>query len=113
MSRAGTWRPLACGYGPTSSAALARNGRKTYRVKWRLGGTPTGHPESETFADSGSALTFKLAVEAAGHRWPNNYDQGVGWIENTQSAAEDSSAVPVPCPEVRAYPLGRRRTHPA
>lgn len=74
---------------------VRKDGTKTYRVKWRLGGTRTGHPESETFADSGSALTFKLAVEAAGHQWPDNYVQGVGWLEDTQSPAEDPTGGPV------------------
>ncbi|WP_192809703.1 hypothetical protein [Actinomadura rudentiformis] len=37
--------------------------RTSYRVKWRLGGTGQGAPQSETFHDSGSALAFRLAVE--------------------------------------------------
>lgn len=41
----------------------------------------------------GSALTFKPAVEAAGHDWPDDYVKGVGWVhEHPQELVES----PVP-----------------
>lgn len=34
-------------------------------------------PQSETFFDEGSVLTFKLTVEAAGHDRPEDFVKGV------------------------------------
>ncbi|MEU1881166.1 hypothetical protein ABZ470_28000 [Streptosporangium sp. NPDC020072] len=52
---------------------------KTYRVHWRLGGARTGTWQSESFDQKAAALTFKLAVEACGHHWPENWIRGFGW----------------------------------
>ncbi|GAA1443026.1 hypothetical protein [Nocardiopsis tropica] len=48
------------------------DGRTRYWVKWRLGGTRSGAPQSEPFDTHADAHTFKLHVEAAGHQWPEN-----------------------------------------
>ncbi|GAA1446691.1 hypothetical protein [Nocardiopsis tropica] len=39
-----------------------------YRVKWRLGGTHDGAPQSEPFGTEAGVHTFKLHVEAACHQ---------------------------------------------
>lgn len=66
-----------------------KGGARRYRVWWRLGGSRYGEPQSETFFDKGSALTFKLAVETAGHDWPDNYIKGGGWVrEQPQEPAQ-------------------------
>lgn len=64
---------------------VTKGRRKSYRVKWRLGSARDGASQSETFHHSGSPLTFKLAVEAAGHLWRDNYIKRVGWIEESES----------------------------
>ncbi|WP_444962868.1 tyrosine-type recombinase/integrase [Nocardiopsis sp. M1B1] len=55
------------------------DGRTRYWVKWRLGGTRTGAPQSEPFDTHADAHTFKLHVEAAGHQWPENWIRRQGW----------------------------------
>jgi integrase len=55
------------------------DGRTRYWVKWRLGGTRTGAPQSEPFDTHADAHTFRLHVEAAGHRWPENWIRRQGW----------------------------------
>lgn len=74
-------------------ARRTKTGQRRYRVWWRLGGSRYGEPQSETFFDKGSALTFKLEVEASGHDWPDDYVKGVGWVhEQSQEPVES----PVP-----------------
>lgn len=53
----------------------------SYQVKWRTGGTATGHPESETFHDRTEAEYFKAAVKRAGENWPPNYIPKKGWVD--------------------------------
>lgn len=55
------------------------DGRTRYWVKWRLGGTRAGTPQSEPFDTHADAHTFKLHVEAAGHQWPENWIRRQGW----------------------------------
>ncbi|WP_155343188.1 hypothetical protein [Acrocarpospora pleiomorpha] len=65
---------------------------KTYRVSWRLGGSRTGAWQSETFERKAPAVTFKLAVEACDHQWPDNWIRGSGWApanEPTPPAKQD------------------------
>ncbi|MCY9786983.1 site-specific integrase [Nocardiopsis sp. EMB25] len=57
------------------------NGRIRYWVKWRLGGTRDGAPQSEPFDVHADAYTFKLHVEAAGHLWPENWIPRKGWAQ--------------------------------
>ena len=57
------------------------DGHARYWVKWRLGGTRGGAPQSEPFDTRADAHTFKLHVEAAGHRWPENWIPRRGWAE--------------------------------
>lgn len=57
-----------------------KNGTTAYTVTWRLGGTRTGHPESETFDTRRAAQDFRLDVEAAGHQWPDDWIRGVGYV---------------------------------
>ncbi|WP_304453920.1 site-specific integrase [Nocardiopsis sp. YSL2] len=57
------------------------DGRTRYWVKWRLGGTRTGAPQSEPFDTHADAHTFKLHVEAAGHQWPENWIRRQGWAQ--------------------------------
>lgn len=56
------------------------NGTVGYTVAWRLGGTRTGHPESETFDTRREAQDFRLDVQAAGHQWPEGWVKGVGYV---------------------------------
>ncbi|WP_055483150.1 tyrosine-type recombinase/integrase [Sphaerimonospora mesophila] len=51
----------------------------SYRVRWRLGGASDGAWQSETFEQKAQAVTFKLAVEAVGHQWPEGWIRGYGW----------------------------------
>jgi hypothetical protein len=67
-------------------------GNTRYRVRWRLGGLRNGDWQSETFEQKAPALTFKLAVEACDHHWPENWIRGSGW----------ASAAPAP---VTAEPI--------
>lgn len=53
-----------------------RNGTTRYRVRWRMGGGRTGDWASETFDQKAKAVTFKLAVEACGHYWPDKWIKG-------------------------------------
>ncbi|MDA0564844.1 site-specific integrase [Streptomonospora sp. S1-112] len=55
------------------------SGNTRYWVKWRLGGTRTGAPQSEPFDTQAAAHTFKLHVEAAHHEWPDNWIPRQGW----------------------------------
>ncbi len=55
------------------------DGRTRYWVKWRLGGTRGGPPQSEPFDTRADAHTFKLHVEDAGHHWPENWIPRQGW----------------------------------
>ncbi|WP_182908843.1 hypothetical protein [Microbispora sp. H13382] len=48
------------------------------RARWRLGGISDGAWQSETFEQKAQAVTFKLAVEAAGHLWPEGWIRGYG-----------------------------------
>ncbi|MCY9782565.1 site-specific integrase [Nocardiopsis sp. EMB25] len=57
------------------------DGRTRYWVKWRLGGTRGGAPQSEPFDVHADAHTFRLHVEAAGHQWPENWIPRQGWAE--------------------------------
>lgn len=57
------------------------DGRARYWVKWRLGGTRGGAPQSEPFDTRADAHTFTLHVEAAGHHWPENWIPRQGWAE--------------------------------
>ncbi|MEU6415692.1 hypothetical protein [Microbispora sp. NPDC046933] len=81
---------------------LRKDGKsKAYRVRWRgrllLGGTRTGAWQSETFEQKAAAVTFKLAVEACGHYWPENWIRGSGWAPTTPRAETPAPAVePVP-----------------
>ncbi|MFD0883126.1 hypothetical protein ACFQ08_00905 [Streptosporangium algeriense] len=59
------------------------SGNTRYRVRWRLGGARTGEWQSETFEQKAAALTFKLAVEACEHHWPENWIKGFGWAPTT------------------------------
>lgn len=42
----------------------------------------------------GSALMFKLAVEATGHDWPDDYIKGVGWAREQQPDDPPEPSVP-------------------
>ncbi|PSK96242.1 site-specific recombinase XerD [Murinocardiopsis flavida] len=55
------------------------DGSARYRVKWRLGGARTGGWQFETFDNHPAAVSFKLAVEHAGHQWPDGWVEGFGW----------------------------------
>ncbi|RKS07057.1 site-specific recombinase XerD [Nocardiopsis sp. Huas11] len=57
------------------------SGATRYWVKWRLGGTRDGAPQSEPFDSQADAHTFKLHVEAADHQWPENWVPRQGWAE--------------------------------
>ncbi|WP_026124582.1 tyrosine-type recombinase/integrase [Nocardiopsis baichengensis] len=56
-----------------------KSGNTRYWVKWRLGGTRTGDPQSEPFDTKAEAHTFKLHVEDSGHQWPENWIPRRGW----------------------------------
>ncbi|MFI6320995.1 tyrosine-type recombinase/integrase [Nonomuraea sp. NPDC050556] len=66
----------------------------SYRVRWRLGGSADGAWQSETFDQKASAVTFKLAVEACGHYWPDNWVKGFGWAPEGPAEAEPDPPVP-------------------
>ena len=56
------------------------DGTTGYTVNWRLGGTRDGAQQSETFDTRPAANQFRLDVEAAGHRWPDGWVKGVGYL---------------------------------
>jgi hypothetical protein len=45
------------------------------QIKWRM----DGRWQSETFTDPRAAAEFRLAVEQAGHRWPDGWIKRHGW----------------------------------
>lgn len=84
------------------------SGAKRYRVKWRLGGHRTGQWQYETFTDRNSAVSFKLAVEAAGHEWPEGWVRGDGWHPDYRPGLGWTEPDPEPEPEAvrfREYAL--------
>ncbi len=71
---------MVCTMATINQRKLAGGGTR-YWVKWRLGGTRDGSPQSEPFNTHADAHTFKLHVEAAGHQWPDNWIPRQGWAE--------------------------------
>ncbi|MEU7004435.1 hypothetical protein [Nonomuraea sp. NPDC046570] len=75
---------------------VRKDGRtKTYRVQWRLGGSRDGEWQSETFDQKALAVTFKLAVEACGHHWPERWIRGYGWAPLTPEPITEAQAEPI------------------
>lgn len=72
-----------------------RSGDITYSVQWREGGARTGRQCSEPFADEVQAKSFKIHVEAAGHRWPDGWIKGRGFVR-------EGAAAPAPEPATGA-----------
>jgi integrase len=59
------------------------DGSTGYTVRWRLGGARDGGWQSETFDTRQAAREFALDVEAAGHRWPDGWVKGAGYLRVT------------------------------
>lgn len=60
---------------------LRSDGKRSYQVYWREGGTRTGDRASQTFQSAVGAREFKRAVDEAGDRWPEGWIPDVGWAE--------------------------------
>jgi integrase len=52
------------------------DGGVSIQIKWRM----DGRWQSETFTDPRAAAEFRLAVEQAGHRWPDGWIKRHGWV---------------------------------
>lgn len=95
---------MVCTMATINQRKLA-DGRTRYWVKWRLGGTRKGAPQSEPFDTRADAHTFKLHVEAAGHHWPENWIPrqgwapgwipGHGWVKPEKDTEPETEAEPV------------------
>lgn len=57
-----------------------KDGSRAYRVQWNLGGARGAPWQSETFDSRPAAVKFAAQVEAAGHRWPEGWVKGVGYV---------------------------------
>src|SRR5690606_15070042 len=79
-----TNRPPTANQGVVSVAQIAprkrTDGGITYQVRWRDGGTRDGDWQSESFTAEARARAFKLDVEESGHRWPDGWTKGEGYI---------------------------------
>jgi integrase len=64
----------------TLVARKRTDGTTGYKIQWRLGGARGGAWQSETFDDRRAALKFQAQVEANGHRWPEGWVKGVGFV---------------------------------
>jgi hypothetical protein len=69
-----------------------RDGGRSYKVRWRLGGTRGGARQTETFGagsdvqNRARAEGFATMVTAAGEDWPDGWVKGEGFV---RSRAED------------------------
>lgn len=84
-------------------ANLERRTRKSdgvmsVSVRWKDGGTRAGVWQTENFAAGASAqnetraAAFKLDVEAAGHRWPEGWVRGEGYVVPEEKPAVTTMA---------------------
>ncbi|WP_431930745.1 hypothetical protein [Nonomuraea jabiensis] len=64
-----------------------------YLVRRRLGGSADGTWQSETFDQKARAVTFKLAVEACGRYWPDNWIKGLGTRGSRGGGARSAGAL--------------------
>src|SRR3954454_22893442 len=70
-----------------------KDGDRTYKVQWLLGGRRGAPWQSETFADHRAALKFAALVDSQGQRWPEGWTKGIGF-----AAAPDEAEPPVEHP---------------
>ena len=71
---------------------VRKDGSKAYRVKWPLGGRRGAPWQSETFEDRRAAVKFQTHVEANGHRWPDGWVKGFGYVTGDTDGESFGSA---------------------
>jgi integrase len=68
------------------------DGGTSAAVRWRLGGTRSGPMQTETFSAGSDdqnlarAEGFRRMVEAGGHKWPDGWVKGMGFVRSRQDA---------------------------
>jgi integrase len=76
-------------------AKKRKDGGTSCVVRWRLGGTRTGKPQSETFGagsdqqNRARAEGFRDMVKAAGEYWPDGWVKGRGFVRESAPADVD------------------------
>jgi integrase len=72
---------------------VGSDGRATWRVKWRIGGTRDGRWDGETCDELKIARRFNALVEAAGERRPEGYPKGCRGRRFVANAEPESGPV--------------------